>query len=154
MGYTSGMDGRAGALAGVPPRRGAKVARTDECRPNGSQLNELEDVLGLPITRFVDQHVRSLLTWDLLVFFHRTPGAVLDIDALASRLGRRVGELQPEIEELCRERVLESSGGLIRYHPDGELRETIESFVAACQERGRRLALIALVLHKINPHDE
>jgi len=139
----------------VPPRHGARgVARTDECRPNGCQLNELEDVLGLPITRFVDQHVRSLLTWDLLVFFHRTPGAVLDIEALASRLGRRVEELQPEIEELCRDRVLESSGGLIRYHPDAELRETIQSFVAACQERGRRLALIALVLHKINPHDE
>jgi hypothetical protein len=117
-------------------------------------LNELEDVLGLPITRFVDQHVRSLLTWDLLVFFHRTPDAVLDIEGLASRLGRRVEELQPEIDALCRDGVLASSGGLVRYSPDPELRETIESFVAACQERGPRLALIALVLHKINPHDE
>jgi hypothetical protein len=117
-------------------------------------LNELEDVLGLPITRFVDQHVRSLLTWDLLVFFQRTPDAFLDIEGLGSRLGRRVEELQPEIDQLCRDRILESSGGLVRYHPDAELRDTIESFVAACQERGRRLALIALVLHKINPHDE
>jgi len=117
-------------------------------------LNELEDVLGLPITRFVDQHVRSLLTWDLLVFFHRTSDAALDVDALATRLGRRVEELQPEVEELCRDGILECSGGLVRYRPDAELRETIESFVAACQERGRRLALIALVLHKINPRDE
>jgi hypothetical protein len=30
----------------------------------------------------------------------------------------------------------------------------VEAFATACQERGRRLALIALVLHKINPHDE
>jgi hypothetical protein len=117
-------------------------------------LNELEDVLGLPITRFVDRHVRSLLTWDVLVFFHRTPDAVLDVEGLATRLGRRVEELQPEVQELCRDRILECSGGLVRYRPDTELRETVESFVAACQERGRRLALIALVLHKINPRDE
>lgn len=121
---------------------------------NGCDVNELEDVLGLPITRFVDQHVRSLLTWDVLVFFHRTPDAVLDVEGLALRLGRRVEEMQPEIEELCRERVLESSGGLVRYRPDPEMLATIDAFVTACQERGRRLALIALVLHKINPHDE
>jgi hypothetical protein len=117
-------------------------------------LNELEDVLGLPIARFVDQHVRSLLTWDVLVFFHRTPDAVLDVEGLASRLGRRAEELQPEVEALCRDRILESSGGLLRYRPDPEVREIVEAFVAACQERGRRLALIALVLHKINPRDE
>lgn len=121
---------------------------------NGCYVNELEDVLGLPITRFVDQHVRSLLTWDVLVFFYRTPDAVLDVETLASRLGRRVEELQPEIEVLCREHVLESSGGLVRYRPEPELHATIEAFVEACQERGRRLALIALVLHKINPHEE
>jgi len=136
------------------PVPGRGVARNVPYRPNGCQLNELEDVLGLPITRFVDQHVRSLLTWDVLVFFHRTPDAVLDVDGLATRLGRRVEELQPEVQELCRDRILECSGGLVRYRPDAELRETVESFVAACQERGRRLALIALVLHKINPRDE
>jgi hypothetical protein len=117
-------------------------------------VNELEDVLGLPITRFVDQHVRSLLTRDLLVFFHRNPDAVLDAEELATRLGRRVEELQPEVHELCGDHVLECSGGLVRYRPDPEMRETVESFVTACRERGRRLALIALVLHKINPHDE
>jgi hypothetical protein len=117
-------------------------------------VNELEDVLGLPVTRFVDRHVRSLLTWDLLVFFHRNQDAVLDVEGLATRLGRHVDELQTEIDELCRDGVLQSAGGLIRYRPDSENREAIASFVNACQERGRRLALIALVLHKINPRDE
>ena len=32
---------------------------------------------------FVDSYVRSLLTWDVLVFFHRNPDAVLDLDGLA-----------------------------------------------------------------------
>jgi hypothetical protein len=117
-------------------------------------VNELEDVLGLQLTRFVDRHVRSLLTWDLLVFFHRNPDAVLDAEGLAARLGRHVEELQPELDELCFGNILQCAGGLIRYRPDPETREEIGSFVDACQERGRRLALIAMVLHKINPHDE
>jgi hypothetical protein len=117
-------------------------------------VNELEDVLGLPVTRFVDRHVRSLLTWDLLVFFHRNPDAVLDIEGLAARLGRNANDLQAEIDELCRDGLLQCAGGLVRYRPDPEMREAISGFANACQERGRRLALIALVLHKINPRDE
>ena len=117
-------------------------------------MNELEDVLGAPTARFVDRHVRSLLTWDILVFFHRNQEAVLDLDGLAARLGRHVEELQPEIDELCRDRILNCAGGLIRYRPDAELREMVEGFVTACQDRGRRLALIALVLHRINPRDD
>jgi len=123
-------------------------------RRNGAIVNELEDVLGLAVTRFVDRHVRSLLTWDLLVFFHRNPDAVLDAEGLATRLGRRADELQGEIDELCRDGILQCAGGLVRYRPDPETREAIAGFVNACQERGRRLALIALVLHKINPRDE
>jgi hypothetical protein len=102
--------------------------------------------------KFVEQHVRSLLTWDILVFFHRNPDAVLDLEGLASRLGRRVDELRPEVDALCQDKILQCAGGLIRYRTSAETRETVAKFVEACQERGRRLALIALVLHKINPH--
>lgn len=100
---------------------------------------------------FVDRHVRSLLTWDILVFFHRNPDAVLDIEGLASRLGRKVEELEPEIDALADGRILSVAGGLIRFRPTPEMRDTVTSFVESCQDRGRRLALIALVLHKINP---
>ena len=34
---------------------------------------------------------------------------------------------------------------------DGETKETIAEFVEVCQERRSRLALIPLVLHKVNP---
>lgn len=114
-------------------------------------MYELEGVLGPSVMTFVDQHVRSLLTWDILVFFHRNQDAVLDMQGLARRLGRRVEELEPEVDSLCRDSILDESGGLIRYKPSPEMRETIGKFAEACQERRRRLALIALVLHKINP---
>lgn len=100
---------------------------------------------------FVEQHVRSLLTWDILVFFHRNPEAVLDVDGLASRLGRRDDELLPEVEALCDGRILSRAGGLVRYKPSVDMRKTVSAFVESCQDRDRRLALIALVLHKINP---
>lgn len=125
----------------------SEATRLDE-RPT---LYDLEGVLGPAVMEFVDQHVRSLLTWDILVFFHRNPDAVLDLEGLASRLGRRSEELQPEVEALCDGRILAKAGGLIRYKPSAGMRDTVARFVDSCQDRGRRLALIALVLHKINP---
>jgi len=112
-------------------------------------LYDLEGVLGPTVTQFVERHVRSLLAWDILVFFHRNPDAVLDAAGLASRLGRHAEEVEPEIEVLCDGRILQCAGGLIRYKPTSELREQAGDFVQACQDRGRRLALIALVLHRI-----
>lgn len=112
-------------------------------------LYDLEGVLGPTVTQFVERHVRSLLAWDILVFFHRNPDAVLDSAGLASRLGRHVEEVGPQIEMLCDGRILQCAGGLIRYKPTPELRVQTAEFVEACQDRGRRLALIALVLHRI-----
>jgi hypothetical protein len=114
-----------------------------------ARVYDLEGVLGPSVMQFVERHVRSLLAWDILVFFHRNPDAVLDAAGLASRLGRRVEEVEPEIDALCDGRILQCAGGLIRYKPTPELREQVGAFVEACQDRGRRLALIALVLHSI-----
>jgi hypothetical protein len=117
-------------------------------------LYDLEGVLGPTVTRFVELHVRSLLAWDIIVFFDRNPTAVLDASGLASRLGRRVEEVEPEVDELCHGGVLQCAGGLIRYDPTPEAREQVQEFVEACQDRGRRLALIALVLHGIGRSPE
>lgn len=112
-------------------------------------MYDLEGVLGPSVTQFVESHVRSLLAWDILVFFHRNPDTALDAVALADRLGRRAEEVAPEIDSLCRGDILDCREGLVRYQPTAELREQVTQFVEACQDRGRRLALIALVLHSI-----
>ncbi len=112
-------------------------------------MYDLEGVLGPTVTQFVERHVRSLLAWDIIVFFHRNPEVALDSAGLASRLGRRVEEVEPEIESLCEGRILQRSSDLIRYKPSNEVRAQVSDFVDACQDRGRRLALIALVLHRI-----
>lgn len=112
-------------------------------------MYDLEGVLGPGVIQFVELHVRSLLAWDILVFFHRNQDAVLDAEGLASRLGRHVAEIEPEILALCDGHILQSAGGLVRYKPTTDLRAQVSDFVDACQDRGRRLALIALVLHRI-----
>jgi hypothetical protein len=118
------------------------------------RVYEVFGVLGPSVTKFVEEHVRSLLSWDILVFFDRNPDAVLDETGLAGRLGRRPEELGPEVESLCDARILQCAGGLIRYKPTPELREQVGEFVEACQDRGRRLALIALVLQRISRPSE
>lgn len=119
--------------------------------PGKAIVYELEGVLGPSVMSFVERHVRSLLTWDILVFFHRNQDAVLDLEGLARRLGRRAEEIAPELDALCEDSILSCRGDLIRYSPEVEMKATIGQFVEACQERRRRLALIALVLHKVNP---
>ena len=114
-------------------------------------MSEFEGALEPPVVRFVERTIRSLLTWDIVVFFHRNSDAVLDLEALASRLGRRATEIESEVVNLCQARVLNQSGGLIRYRPDSEVSDAVDGFVNACQDRGRRLALIALVLRNIGP---
>jgi len=111
---------------------------------------EVVGVLGPSVTKFVEGHVRSLLTWDILVFFDRNPDAVLDETGLATRLGRQQEEIGPEIDALCDARILQCAGGLIRYKPTPELRQQVNEFAEACQDRARRLALIALVLQRIS----
>jgi hypothetical protein len=112
-------------------------------------LYDLEGVLGPTVIQFVESHVDSLLAWDILVYFYRNPDVVLDVESLAARLGRRVEEISPEIDSMCDGQILQCATGLIRYRPAPEMAEQVGEFVEACQDRGRRLALIALVLHRI-----
>jgi hypothetical protein len=121
---------------------------------DGRDVYDLEGVLGPSVMQFVEGHVRSLLTWDILVYFHKNPEDALEPEVLALKLGRRPDELAPEVRDLCESDILHCDGGLVRYDPPPQTRETIGAFVDACQDRGRRLALIALVLHKITPQIE
>jgi len=121
------------------------------CDRGRSRVYDLEGVLGPSVMQFVEGHVRSLLTWDILVYFHKNSSSALDQGALALCLGRRPEELASEVDALCECGILHCEDGLIHYDPEPSTRETIADFVDACQDRARRLALIALVLHKIAP---
>lgn len=111
----------------------------------------MEAVLGPSVTQFVDRYVRTLLAWDIIVFFDRNPRTLIDNEGLATRLGRHPDQTLAEVSHLCEAGVLECSGGVIRFQPSDEHAEAIGGFVAACEDRSKRLALIAMVLHRLGP---
>ena len=117
-------------------------------------MYDLEGVLGPSVIDFVEHHVGTLLAWDVLVFFHRNPNEALDREVLASRLGRRVDEVGPEVDRLCASGILACTDGAICFEPTPEMGARVDEFVEACQDRGRRLALIALVLHRLSRPNE
>lgn len=102
------------------------------------------------LARFVDLHVRTLLSWEILLFFQKHPTAVLDAPALAARLGRRPEDLAEDLEQLCHAGILSCAGGLVRYQASGELARSVDRFAYACSDRAMRMALVAQVLEKID----
>lgn len=122
--------------------------RLDEERDT-FRVYDFEGVLGPEVIEFVESHVGTLLAWDILVYFYRNPDVRLDADDLAARLGRHSEEIAQEVGSLCEGGILACTDGVIRYGPSDEVALQVGEFVAACQDRGRRLALIALVLGRI-----
>ena len=102
------------------------------------------------LSRFVDAHVRSLVGWEILLFFHKHPDAVLDVPSLASRLGRRQDDIAEDVDSLCRSDILSCKGGLVRFAAAGDTGRDVERFAAACSDRAMRMALVAQVLERID----
>ena len=100
--------------------------------------------------RFVDLHVRSLVSWDILIFFNGHRGAVLDVPALAERLGRRVSDVTGDVDALCRSGILECSGGLVRLGRDSEAGNEVARFAAACSGASSRRAILGRVLPRLD----
>ncbi|HET6352051.1 MAG TPA: hypothetical protein VFG89_07985 [Coriobacteriia bacterium] len=114
-------------------------------------MYDVEAVLGPSVTRFVDRYVNSLLAWDIIVFFERNPDARLENHELAASLGRHPEQTAPEVAHLCDGGILHCQGSEVAFGPDSEQAEAIQGFVNACEDHSKRLALIAMVLHRIGP---
>jgi len=112
-------------------------------------LLDPDRVLEPDLTTFVEQHVQSLLAWDIIVYFHRNPDSAIGREELAARLGRRAEEVEPEVLRLSQTGLLALDDGMIRYSPSEDAEKCAGRFVAACHDRNSRLALIALVLHRM-----
>ena len=112
--------------------------------------NGLGGTLSPSVIEFVEAHVGSLLSWDIVVFFARNADAVLDVEGLADRLGRREEEVESEVAQLVSSGLISEHGGLLRYAPSEAVRAAASAFVVACEDRESRLALIAIVLKRLS----
>ncbi|HDQ71250.1 MAG TPA: hypothetical protein ENN19_04020 [Chloroflexi bacterium] len=98
------------------------------------------------LLEFLQSKVNSFVKWDLVRFFHDNPHTTDTANNIARYAGRSVDAIQNELLELTQDGVLEENrlGDMVVYSlsPDRDLRELLESFVKASDDRQFRVKAI------------
>jgi hypothetical protein len=98
------------------------------------------------LLEFLQSKVNSFVKWDLVRFFHDNPHTTDTADNIARYAGRGVGAIQSDLIELTQDGVLEESrlGDMVVYSlsPDREIRDLLEAFVQASDDRQFRVKAI------------
>jgi hypothetical protein len=102
------------------------------------------------LLRFLRDKVNSFVKWDLVRFFHDNPHAADTAENIARYTGRDVRTIADELKGLVDAKVLEQNevSGLVIYAlaPDADMRELINEFVLACDDRQFRVKAIYHVI--------
>jgi hypothetical protein len=95
---------------------------------------------------FLKHQVNSFVKWDLVRFFHENPNTTDTADNIARYAGRDPAAIEQELAALAKSGVLEREtvGDLTIYSMAGdqEMRDLIEQFVVACNDRQFRVKAI------------
>jgi hypothetical protein len=106
------------------------------------------DYLDADLRNFINQYVTSFLAWDLIVFFHKNPGANGPADELAGQLGRRAEDIEQAARELVGKAVLACDDSIFMYAPSNDTRLLVDRFVQAINTREKRLLILTEVLKR------
>jgi len=95
---------------------------------------------------FLKGKVNSFVKWDLVRFFHENPNTTDTAENVARYAGRDPVVIQQELSELAGSNVLhrETIGEMTVYSlaTDQDMRDLIEQFVLACDDRQFRVKAI------------
>ncbi len=95
---------------------------------------------------FLKSRVNSFVKWDLVRFFHENPHTTDTAENVARYAGRDPAVIENDLKELADSGVLEhhTIGNMTVYalSEDQEMRELIEQFVRACDDRQFRVKAI------------
>ena len=98
------------------------------------------------LLEFLKTKINSFVKWDLVRFFYENPHTTDTADNIARYAGRSVETIRTELAELAREGVLkeEQLGEMTVYSlaPDQHIRELLEQFVKASNDRQFRVKAI------------
>lgn len=98
------------------------------------------------LLEFLQSKIDSFVKWDLIRFFHDNPYTTDTADNIARYTGRGVEAIRKDLAELAESAVLEESklGDMTVYSltRDLEIREVLENFVAASDDRQFRVKAI------------
>ena len=101
---------------------------------------------------FVREKVDTFVKWDLVRFFHDNPYAADSAENIARFAGRDARTVDRELQELVHSGVLEAyiagngNTQIYRYGKDQQIRDAVQSFVIACDDRDFRVRAINQVI--------
>ncbi len=95
---------------------------------------------------FVKTKVNSFIKWDLIRFFYENPNTTGSADDIARYVGRNMAAVEPELEELVNNGVMEKRfmDDLTVYSlaSDDEMRKLVDEFILACEDRHFRVKAV------------
>lgn len=101
---------------------------------------------------FLNTYVDTFIKWELLLFFHQNPGAFDTAEGIARYLGRERGDVQIALEVLKAQGLLDEVvvGSMLVYvlKPNTELREKVQKFVEATNDREFRRKVVYHLIRK------
>jgi hypothetical protein len=113
----------------------------------------LMDDIDPRLLELIQSRINSFIKWDLVRFFHDNPHTTDTAENIARYTGRDVRTVEPELMQLARDGVLdmEDLSGLRVYTlaADDGVRDLINSFIVACDDRQFRVKAIYHVIRSL-----
>jgi len=95
---------------------------------------------------FVKTKVNSFIKWDLIRFFYENPNTTDSADNIAKYAGRNVAAVEPELEDLVSNGVMEKRHvddlAIYSLASDDEMRQLVDEFILACEDRHFRVKAV------------
>ena len=107
---------------------------------------KLMDDMDSRLLDFIKTKINSFIKWDLVRFFYENPNTTDSVENIAKYAGRNTAAVQSELEELVSSGVMERR--LVDDLPvyslaaDEEMRELIDEFILACEDRHFRVKAV------------
>jgi hypothetical protein len=111
------------------------------------------DDLDPQMVSFLQNKVNTFVKWDLIRFFHDNPHAADTAENIARFTGRDILAITDELAELVESNVLigqmVSGRAIYRLADDRQMREIVNNFVRACDDRMFRVKAIYHVIRSM-----
>ena len=113
-------------------------------------ISDLQNDIDPKLMEFLREKVNTFVRWDLIRFFHDNPHAMDTAENIAHYTGRDVRPVEAELMGLVEDKVLRlnqaSNVKVFSLSNDATVRDMVERFVLACDDRQFRVKAINQVI--------
>lgn len=114
---------------------------------------KLMDDMDARLLDFIKKKVNSFIKWDLVRFFYGNPNTTDSVENIAKYAGRNIAAVQSELEELVESGVMQmqlvDDISVYSLALDEEMRQLIEKFILACEDRHFRVKAVYHIIRSM-----